>query len=318
MQIFGDQIRFGIHAGPQNATFEQLLELWQRSEELEYDWVSVFDHFMPIFGQPDGTCFEGVTTMAAMAAHTSRIRVGMLVTGVTYRHPAVAANMAATVDHISGGRCEYGVGAAWFEKEHQQYGIPFPRIGVRMDMLDEACRIVRSMWTQETTTFEGKHYQLKEARMEPKPVQERLPLVIGGSGERRTLRIVAEHADIWHTSFGDDDGYRHKLDVLARHCADVGRDPADVRKSVTFRAVLDEDERAAQERAREIFGGPPPERLRHMMVIGTPEQCVERLRTYADLGVGDFLLGALPPVDWQTVELVAESVAPAVKAAVRA
>jgi alkanesulfonate monooxygenase SsuD/methylene tetrahydromethanopterin reductase-like flavin-dependent oxidoreductase (luciferase family) len=172
------------------------------------------------------------------------------------------------------------------------------------------------MWTQETTTFEGKHFQLNDARMEPKPVQEHLPLVIGGSGERRTLRIVAEHADIWHTGYGDLEEYRHKLDVLAGHCADVGRDPADVRKSLTFRAVLAGDERAAQERMTEIFGGPPPERMRDMYIVGTPEQCVERLREYADLGVGDFLLGSLPPVDWQTIELVAESVAPALKSAV--
>src|SRR5687768_17681263 len=110
-----------------------------------------------------------------MAAHTSRVRCGMLVLGVTYRHPAVVANMAATIDHVSGGRLELGMGAAWFELEHDQYGIPFPRIGVRMDMLDEACRIMRSLWTQETTTFEGRHFQLKDARMEPKPVQERLP-----------------------------------------------------------------------------------------------------------------------------------------------
>ena len=234
----------------------------------------------------------------------------MLVLGVTYRHPAVVANIAATIDHVSGGRLELGMGAAWYELEHDQYGIPFPRIGVRMDMLDEACHILRSMWTQETTTFEGKHYQLKDARMEPKPVQEQLPLVIGGAGERRTLRIVAEHGDIWNTFYGNPDEYRHKLDVLAGHCADVGRDPADVRKSLTFRAVLADSEQEAQERARELFGGPPPERMRHMCFIGTAEQCVERLREYADLGVGDFLLGSMAPVDWQTVELIAGSVAP--------
>jgi alkanesulfonate monooxygenase SsuD/methylene tetrahydromethanopterin reductase-like flavin-dependent oxidoreductase (luciferase family) len=185
-------------------------------------------------------------------------------------------------------------------------------------MLDEACRIMRSLWTQETTTFEGKHFQLKDARLEPKPVQEHLPLVIGGAGERRTLRIVAEHGDIWNTFYGDEDEYRHKLDVLAGHCADVGRDPADVRKSLTFRALLDEDENAARERAAALYGDPPPERLRNMLFVGTPEHCVEQLRPYADLGVGDFLVGALAPVDWQTVELVAGSVAPALKATVAA
>jgi F420-dependent oxidoreductase-like protein len=318
MQIFGNDIRFGVHSGPQDTTFDDYRDLWLRSEELGYDWVSDFDHFLPIHADPAGPQFEGLTLLSAMAAHTSRVRCGMLVLGVTYRHPAVVANMAATIDHVSGGRLELGMGAAWFESEHDQYGIPFPRIGVRMDMLDEACRIMRSLCTQETTTFEGRHYRLKDARMEPKPVQKHLPLVIGGAGERRTLRIVAEHGDIWNTFYGDLDGYRHKLNVLARHCADVGRDPADVRKSLTFRAVLDENEREARQRARALHGDPPPERLQEMMIVGTPEQCSERLGPYAELGVGDFLLGALTPIDPQTIELVAGSVAPAVKAAVAA
>jgi F420-dependent oxidoreductase-like protein len=318
LQIFGDDIRFGVHSGPQHTSFDDYRTRWLRCEELGYDWVSAFDHFLPIHSDPAGPMFEGTTMLAAMAAHTTRVRCGMLVLGVTYRHPAVVANIAATIDHVSGGRLEMGMGAAWYELEHDQYGIPFPRIGVRMDMLDEACRILRSLWTQETTTFEGRHYQLKDARMAPKPLQEHLPLVIGGSGERRTLRIVAEHGDIWNTFYGDVDEYRHKVDVLARHCADVGRDPADVRKSLTFRAVLDEDGREAHERARALYGDPPPERLQKMLIVGTPEQCVERLGGYADLGVRDFLLGALPPIDAPTIELVADRVVPAVKAAVAA
>ena len=253
MQVFGDAIRFGIHSGPQNTDFADYRDLWLRAEELGYDWVSDFDHFYPIHSDPAGSQFEGLTLLSAMAAHTERVRCGMLVLGVTYRHPAVVAKMAATIDHVSGGRLELGMGAAWFELEHDHYGIPFPRIGVRMDMLDEACRIMRSMWTRETTTFEGRHFQVKDARCEPKPVQEHLPLVVGGSGERRTLRIVAEHGDIWNTFYGDPGHYRHLLDVLARHCADMGRDPGDVRKSLTFRAVLDDDEASARERrARSI------------------------------------------------------------------
>jgi F420-dependent oxidoreductase-like protein len=313
MRIHGEAIRFGVHCGPEKTTFEDYRDLWLRCEELGFEWVSDFDHFLPIFGDPTGRQFEGTTMLAAMAAHTSRVRCGMLVLGVTYRDPTVVANIAATIDHISGGRLEMGMGAAWYELEHQQYGIPFPRIGVRMDMLDEACRILRSLWTQESTTFEGKHYQLKDAHMEPKPVQEHLPLVIGGSGERRTLRIVAEHGDIWNTFFGDLDRYRHLVEVLDGHCGDVGRDRADVRQSLTFRAVLGETEAEAQARAEERFGGPPPEHLRHMYVVGTPEQCVEALRPYVALGAGDFLLGQQAPFDLQTIELVAEQVAPALR-----
>ena len=318
MQVFGDAVRFGIHSGPQNTTIDDYRGLWLRAEELGYDWVSDFDHFYPIHSDPAGPQFEGLTLLSAMAERTSRVRCGMLVLGVTYRHPAVVANMAATIDHVSGGRLELGMGAAWFEQEHDDYGIPFPRIGVRMDMLDEACRIMRSLWTQETTTFEGKHFQLKDARLEPKPVQDHLPLVIGGSGERRTLRIVAEHGDIWNTFYGDLEHYRHLLDVLDGHCSDVGRDSADVRKSLTFRALLDADEHTARERAAELYGDPLPERLSKMMVVGTPSQCVEQLRPYAELGVGDFLLGQLAPVDDRTMELVAHEVAPALKSAVTA
>lgn len=306
----GDQIRFGVHSGPQNTSFGDYLELWRRSEALGYDWVSAFDHFMPIFSNPEGPCFEGVTLMAAMAAHTTRVRVGMLVTGVTYRHPAVAANMAATIDHISGGRVEYGVGAAWFEKEHVQYGIPFPRIGVRMDMLDETCRIMRGLWTQERFSFEGKHFQITDAQMDPKPVQEHLPLVIGGSGEKRTLRIVAEHGDVWNTFLGDLETFEHKLGVLERHCVDVGRDPADIRKSMTFRAILADGDVAVEQRRRELEATAPAGRS---FFTGTPEQCVEHLRPFAERGAGDFLLAAAAPYDWETIDLVAREVAPALR-----
>jgi F420-dependent oxidoreductase-like protein len=310
-------LRFGIHSGQQNATsFDDYLAIWKFAEEVRLDWASVFDHFQPIQSDPTGPCFEGFTLLAAMAAHTTTLRCGIIVSGVTYRHPAVVANMATTIDHISGGRMELGIGAAWNEDEHGEYGIDFPRIGVRMDMLDEACHVLRGLWTQERTTFEGKHYQLKDALMEPKPLQEHLPLVIGGSGERRTLRIVAEHGDIWNSFYGDLDHYRHLLDVLGRHCADVGRDPADVRKSLTFRAVLADSEREAEERLHEIGGGPLPERMRNMTIVGTAEQCIEGLRPYADSGVGDFLLGSMPPHDWRSIELVANEVAPAIKAAV--
>jgi F420-dependent oxidoreductase-like protein len=316
MQIFGDDIRFGIHSGPQHTSYADYLSLWRNAEDLGYDWVSVFDHFLPIHGSEDGPCFEGPTLLGAMAANTSRVRCGMLVAGVTYRHPAVVANIVATLDHIANGRIEFGLGAAWFEREHEQYGIPFPRIGVRMDMLDEACRVARGLWTQETTTFQGRHFQLRDARCDPKPVQEHLPLVIGGSGEKRTLRIVAEHADIWNTFFGDDDAFRHKLGVLAGHCADVGRDPADIRVSLTFRAVLRDTEHEAAAAVREVFGDVMDNpRMQQMLIAGTPEQCAQRLGAYRALGAGDFLLGTIAPGDPQTLELLAREVAPAMRAA---
>lgn len=312
MQIHGDAIRFGIHAGPQNATYEELSGLWQRAEELRYDWISVFDHFLPIFSDPTGRCFEGPTMLAALAAQTSRIRVAILVTGVTYRHPAVAANIAATIDHISGGRLEYGVGAAWNELEHHQYGIDFPRIGERMDMLNEACHVMRGLWEQQTFSFSGEHYTLKDAWMEPKPVQAHLPLVIGGGGEKRTLRIVAEHADIWNGFPLGVDAYAHKLDVLRGHCEAVGRPFEAIRLSLTFRGVLAATEAEAEARAAELLGGISDE-VRAMYVIGTPEQCSDAIRPYLELGCRDVLWSAVTPYDFETLELVAEQVAPALR-----
>jgi F420-dependent oxidoreductase-like protein len=308
VQIHGDAVRFGIHSGQQYTSFDDYLALWTRAEELGYDWVSDFDHFLPIQADPTGPCFEGPTLLAAMAVSTSRVRCGILVTGVTYRHPAVLANIAATIDHISGGRLEFGIGAAWYELEHGQYGIPYPPIGVRMDMLDEACRILRSLWTKEATTFDGEHFRLKDARLEPKPIQAHLPLVLGGGGERRTLRIVAEHADVWNAFFGSYDEYRHKLEVLAGHCADVGRDPRDIRKSVTLRAIL----AGSEGEARELAAAQPPS-PGVGVVVGTAEQCIEALRPYVELGVGDFLLGIRAPADWQTIQILARDVAPALR-----
>jgi len=302
-------LRFGIHAGQQHATFDEYLAIWRLAEEVGLDWASVFDHFLPIQSDPAGPCFEGFTLLAAMAAHTERLRCGVIVTGVTYRNPAILANMAATIDHVSHGRMELGLGAAWYEDEHEQYGVPFPRIGIRMDMLDEACRIVRALWTEPRATVVGEHFAVRDARCEPKPVQDRLPLWIGGAGERRTLRIVAEHADGWNTFHGDVAEYQHKLDVLARHCADVGRDPAEIRKQVVARAILRDTEAEAQEAAREL--GVATEG----MIIGTAEQCVARLEDHRRLGVQDFLVLARPPMDRRTIELLAGAVAPAMREA---
>jgi F420-dependent oxidoreductase-like protein len=320
MQIHGDTLRFGIHAGQQHATFDEYLALWRLAEDVGLDWASVFDHFLPIQSDPTGPCFEGFTLLAAMAAHTERLRCGIIVTGVTYRNPAVLANMATTIDHVSGGRLEMGLGAAWYQDEHEQYGVDFPRIGVRMDMLEDACHIVRGLWTQERTTYEGKQFSVRDALSEPKPVQTPLPLWIGGSGEKRTLRIVAEHADGWNTFFGDAAEYQHKLDVLARHCADVGRDPADIRKQVVMRTILGATEAEAHDnaRARADAAGVPVEQLIDGMVVGTPEQCAAALEGHRRMGVSDFLILSRPPADERTIELFAREVAPAVRAAVAA
>lgn len=300
-----------MHSGQQYETASAFLHMAQRCESLGYDWVSGFDHFRPPDG-PTGPCMEGTTLIAAVAARTRRIRCATLVLGVAYRHPAVVASIAATIDQISAGRFELGVGATWHDGAHEQYGIALPPLRARMEMLDEACHVMRSLWTRESTTFEGRHYTLRDATLEPKPVQAHLPLAIGGAGERRLLRIVAEHADIWNTMAGDLGTYRHKVEVLAAHCADVGRRPAGIRRSVLLRAVLGRDEREARERLDELV--PRDSSMRATIFNGTPEHCAEHLGRFAALGAGDFLLNVRPPLDWHTLELMATEVAPALRA----
>lgn len=317
MQIFEGQVRFGIHSGPQHTTFGEYLKLWKTVEDWGYDWASVFDHFLPIQSDPEGPCFEGPTLLSAMAAHTSKIRCGILVVGNTYRNPAVLANIAATIDHVSGGRLELGVGAGWYELEHNQYGIPFHTTGRRIRALGETCKILKSMWTEDRTSFKGRYYEITDALCEPKPVQKpHIPLWVGGAGEHLTLRVVAESADGWNTFFMSESDYQRKLDILSSHCDKTGRNPADIRKSLVIQAVVGETDDEVSERAARLaarFGTTDISALKQFAVMGTPEECVERLLRYVELGVGDFILGARAPADYRTLELVAKKVAPVVK-----
>ena len=315
-QIYQGQLRFGIHSGQQNTSFEDYLQLWRSVEDLDFDWASVFDHFLPIMSDPEGPCFDGLTVLSALAAHTSRIRCGVIVVGVTYRNPAVLANIATTIDHVSGGRLELGLGAAWYKMEHDEYGIPFPPIGRRIRMLGEALKIVRSLWTEHRTDFDGRYYTLKDALCEPKPLQKpHPPLWVGGMGEKLTLRVVAESADGWNTVFMPQEAYHHKLNILSEHCRAVGRDANDIRKQLVIKAIVAESEHELEERIEQVARsfGLDAERLCSQALIGTPEQCVERLLPYVKMGVGDFLINARQPADLATLELIAKKVAPALR-----
>jgi F420-dependent oxidoreductase-like protein len=205
----------------------------------EHAWL--FDHFNPIQGDLDGPCFEGWTTLAALAAVTNRIRVGLMVAGNTYRHPAVHAHMAATVDVLSGGRVDFGVGAGWNVYEHESMGLPLYGTGERIRRLGEACEITKRLFTQHLTDFDGRYYQLKEARLEPKPIQKPYPpFVIGGAGEQLTLRVVAQYADVWNSMPADVAEFQRKRSILDEHCAVVGRNPADIENSTQARVNYDD------------------------------------------------------------------------------
>jgi F420-dependent oxidoreductase-like protein len=310
-------LRFGVQAFQQNVELDGYAALWRRAEELGLEWASVYDHFLPVFADPAGPCFEGPTLLAALATQTRSIRCGILVAGNTYRHPAVLANVAATLDHVSHGRLELGLGAGWFEPEHRQYGIPFPPVRERLAALREAAIVIRSLWTEEETTLAGRHYTLTRARCEPKPVQRpHPPLWIGGTGERVLLRVVAELADGWNSLPVAVEDYERLARALAAHCAELGRDPGEIRRSLIFQTVLGETEREAAERLRaraEELRLTPDELRAQGVAVQTVEQCAELLGRYVGLGVGDLVLIERPPFDERTLELLAGRVAPAVR-----
>jgi len=231
-------MRFAIKTSPQHTEWPDILEVWKAADRMDF-WESawLFDHFYPIFSDSTGPCLEGWTALAALAQATERMRVGVLVTGNVYRHPAVLANMAATVDIVSKGRLELGLGAGWNEEECAAYGIDLPPLKERFDRFDEALEVIIGLLSDTTTDFAGQHYELKDARCEPKPVQRpHPPICIGGLGERRTLRSVARFAQHWNYPGGSPEDVVHKLEVLRGHCADVGRNPSEILVSTHLRA----------------------------------------------------------------------------------
>jgi F420-dependent oxidoreductase-like protein len=270
-------LRWGIKTSPQHTTYDAMVKVWQeadRTPAFEHAWL--FDHFAPIQGDLNGSCFEGWTLLSALAAQTSRLRLGLMVAGNTYRHPAVHAHMAATVDVISNGRLDFGIGAGWNEYEHQSMGIPLYPPGERIRRLGEACEIARRLFTQPLTDFDGRHYQLKDARLEPKPIQRpHPPFVIGGGGEQLTLRVVARYADIWNFTGGDAEVFRHKTGVLREHCAAVGRDPGEIELSVQAR--VNYDDLAATATALEPFVEAGATHLVLILVYPYPADIVTRL-----------------------------------------
>jgi alkanesulfonate monooxygenase SsuD/methylene tetrahydromethanopterin reductase-like flavin-dependent oxidoreductase (luciferase family) len=279
--------------------------------------VWTWDHFVPLDGDPKGPMFEAWELLAAWGALTTRVRLGTLVTGNTYRHPPVLAKMVATLDHITNGRAILGLGAAWHEDEHAMYGLRFPSTGGRLARMDEAAHVLRLLLDEPVASFTGKHYVLTDAVAEPKPVQKRLPILIGGGGEQKTLRTVARYADYWH-GHGTPDVIAHKLEVLARHCAEIGRDVNDITPLTTVRPDLVlrdtvSDVEAQLERVRARSRNPEPVQ---MNPIHTVDALVERLAGLWQAGARGFILYFKAPFDHETMDRIANEVRPKLEEAI--
>jgi F420-dependent oxidoreductase-like protein len=284
-------IRFGVCLPQHGSSWSDVVGFGAACDRLGFDSVWAVDHF---FGIPDATqpILEGWTELTALAAITRRVRLGHLVLCVSYRHPPVLAKMAATLDHVSGGRFILGMGAGWHQQEYQAYGLPFPPIGRRLQELDEALAIVRRMWTEEPASYFGEHFHIEDAYCRPRPLQSpHPPILVGGTGERVLLRIVAEHADVWNNLGWAHRQLPQKIEVLRRHCDAVKRDFTAIEISQQTVAAIGESEAAAKAatdavRAEVPFlaGGDD------LIVAGTPDECIERVQRTVAMGATTLIL----------------------------
>ncbi len=303
------KIRIGIQTGQEGLEWQHLLDFWRfLDKETAFDSVWTIDHFVPPMpGQdPNGPCMEGWTALAAAALATERLRVGCLVTGVTYRHPSVLAKMAATVDQISNGRLEFGLGAAWHEAEHRYYGIPFPSVKEREDRLEEAVELIRLLFRADgPVDFQGTYYQLNQAPFSPPCVQKpHPPIFIGGGGEKRTLRTAARYADAINV-MGGLDVVKHKIEVLERHCADAGRDPKEITKSTFGPLMLIDDKERAQQ-LRERIGGAG--QAAETMPIGDAAHVRGALERLAETGVSYVIMPSRPPYKFDLYRRISDEI----------
>ena len=310
-------LRLGILLWNQSTDWPAYERAARRVDELGYDHLWAWDHLHAIFGEPQQNFFEGWLTLAAWAKVTTRVRLGLLVGAVPFRNPGLVAKMATTLDHLSGGRAILGMGGAWFEYEHVAHGIDFGASpGQRLGWLDEAVGDIRRLLDGETVTSpEGGHFHLHNLRQEPMPLQRHLPIMIGGSGERKTLRTVARYADMWN-GMGPTEKMRHKVEVLKAHCADVGRDLAEIEFTLGCKPIIRDSEAEARRAWREwmALNQTPMTEVEDDSTFwpGTPEQVAERLLEVKPLGFNTAIAEIPAPYDDETLERFIGQVKPLV------
>jgi F420-dependent oxidoreductase-like protein len=296
---------------PPEELFEKLVDIATAADESGFSSITLMDHLhqIPGVGPRTNYMFEGNTMLGALAARTSKVSVGLLVGGVMYRNPALLAKLTTTLDIISGGRAILGLGAAWFEEEHNAYGFDFPPLKERFERLEEALQIARAMFTQEESSFDGRYYRTQDVLNNPRPLRGDIPIMIGGSGERKTLRMVAQYADACNL-FGDVERVRHLLGVLERHCETVGRDSGEITKtkmSQVYIGATHEEGRAKLDAA--IERGMPPERVA-MAIVGDPGEVAEQAQAYVEVGIEGLTLSIPDVHDLEVVRLAGEALGP--------
>ncbi len=335
----------GAHVGQQNFEMDEMRGLWRWLDGNGFDWISAWDH---IYEAPNdgGTQphFEAVATLAAMAVETTNARLGCLVFYVGYRNPGLLAKAAITIDHLSGGRFELGIGAGWHQWEAEAYGYDFPSVGKRLDMLDEGAQLIGPLINASRfggkrsdgaggsggseagdeagngeprrTTFTGEYFRLSDASCLPPPAYESMPLWFGGLGEKRTLPMTAKYADGWNAAYATAEQFRAKNEILDARCEDIGRSPDEIERSVNLSFALATDQKRADELSAAIDDqwGPQAERIRGGSLLGTPEQAAEQVLAYAEAGADMVNIALRAPFEYEALQAYQEVVMPQVRA----
>jgi F420-dependent oxidoreductase-like protein len=306
------KIQLGALCWNQYTTWPDLREAGARADRLGYDTLWTWDHLYPIVGSWEGPILEGWTVLTGWAMSTERVRIGLMVGANTFRNPAVTAKIATTLDHVSGGRAILGIGAAWFEREHEAYGLEFGEgPPERLRWLGEALPVIRGMLHGETPSAAGPHYAMRDVRNDPPPLQSHLPLLIGGGGEKVTLRLVARYADANNVG-GGVESVKRKEAILLEHCEREGRDPSEIERTTGIGTVIIRDSREEARRVFEdMFAANGKARIWEDQPVGTPEDVVEKLAPFPEIGYRHLIAGFPPPHDEESMTRLATEVRPA-------
>ena len=300
-------MKFGAQLWSQQTDWPAFRDAAISADEAGWDSVWTWDHLLAIFGPWEQPIFEGWSVLSALGPLTKRVRLGLMVGANTFRKPGLTAKLATTLDHVSGGRAILGIGGAWFEREHEAFGIPdWGPVGERLDRLDESVMLLRRLLDGERFSHTGRFYTLTDALCEPRPIQPHLPILVGGSGPRKTLRTTALRADAWNTS-GTVDEVRAKVGILEGHCADVGRNPDEIERTISFPIVIRDTADDAQEAYTSSLERNGTDNMGDVpIILGSPELVAERLRPYVELGFRTVIVRLPSPYDPQTIERMSE------------